>query len=100
MYAYFTLINLQVLKDMKLVMFPLVPVQGIHVVHGEPAVGTHEGFSCVHLPNVSITPMFRNCDFVTLGAPVLIFPPVLIKIGSSPGVPPPSLLETVMMMVL
>ena len=29
------------------VMFPLVPVQGIHDVGGKPAVGTHEGFSCV-----------------------------------------------------
>ena len=36
-------------------MFPLVPVQGIHVLCGESAIGIHEGFSCMHLPNVSIT---------------------------------------------
>ena len=56
-------------------MFPLVPVQGVHIVGGKPAIGTHEGFSCMHLPNVSITTIFQTCDLVTLGARVMYFPP-------------------------
>ena len=32
--------------NLSLVMLPLVPVQGIHVKSGEPAIGTYEGFSC------------------------------------------------------
>ena len=71
-------------------MFPLVPVQEIQVVYGEPAIGTQEGFSCVCLPNVSITPVLGYCDLVTLGAPILIFTLTLVNIGSSPC---PSLLH-------
>ena len=54
-------------------MFPLVPVQGIHVVGRKLAVGTHEGFSYVNQPNVGITTILRDCDFVTLRAAVLYF---------------------------
>ena len=56
-------------------MFPLVPVQGVHIVGGKPAIGTHKGFSCMHFPNVSITTLFRACDLVTLGARVMYFSP-------------------------
>ena len=67
-------------------MFPLVPVQGIQVVCWKPAIGTHDGFFCVHLPNMSITPILGYCNLVTLGAKILIFTPTLINIGSSPDV--------------
>ena len=29
------------------IVFPLVPIEGIHIVSGKPTVGTHERFSCV-----------------------------------------------------
>ena len=77
-------------------MFPQVPVQGIHIISGESAIGTHKGFPCMHLSNGSITPILRDCDFVTLGANILYFFPTLIRISSSPGVSPLSLLEMAM----
>ena len=55
-------------------MSPHVPVEGILVIHWKPTVGTHEGFSCVHLADMCITTMSRGCDFVTPRAPILVFP--------------------------
>ena len=56
-------------------MFPLMPVQGIHIVGRKHAVGKHKGYSCVNRPNVGITTIPWDCEFVTLRAAILNLTP-------------------------
>ena len=55
-------------------MFPQVPVERVHIVGWEAAIGTTEGFPCVLFPNVSIAAMFWGYNDVTLRALVFNFP--------------------------
>ena len=55
------------LKALKiLVMFLLIPVHAIHIAAWIAAHRTYEGLSCMDLPNVSVTSIFRTFYNVTL----------------------------------
>ena len=60
--------HVKIKSKSNLSVFLFMPLQRVQIIGGKAAEGTYQGFSCVGLPYMSITAIFRTADCVALGA--------------------------------